>query len=48
MVFADNVLRLSHESGASIEFCALDALQQVSSDKVDLEVACARAWRDVR
>lgn len=48
MVFASNVLRLTHDTGAGIEFSALDALQGVSPDKMDLVVACAQAWKDSR
>ncbi|KAF4519877.1 hypothetical protein B566_EDAN005216 [Ephemera danica] len=48
MVFANNVLSLIHDTGATFEFLALDALQCVSPDKMDLVVSCAQAWKESR
>ncbi|CAK1578489.1 unnamed protein product [Parnassius mnemosyne] len=48
MVFPKNILRLSHESGATINFNPLDALKRVSSRVEAIEVACAEAWQESR
>ena len=48
MVFPKNTLRLEHQSGASIEFCALDALRLVDPDKESVQVAAAQEWKATR
>lgn len=48
MVFPNNELRLTHNSGLSISFNALDALQMVAGGKLNLKVACADAWKESR
>ncbi|XP_068627944.1 TIP41-like protein [Battus philenor] len=48
MVFPKNILSLTHESGASINFNPLDALKEVSSRVQAIEVACADAWLETR
>lgn len=48
MVFPNNVLMLTHASGAQIEFNALDALRKVCNGKLPLKVAYADAWKETR
>ncbi|KAL7306860.1 hypothetical protein TKK_0001020 [Trichogramma kaykai] len=48
MVFPNNILYLKHKNGAKIEFTALDALKRVSNGKINIELACAEAWRESR
>ncbi|XP_058059372.1 TIP41-like protein [Anopheles bellator] len=48
MVFHRNVLRLSHSSGATLEFRPIDALKLVRNEKLDLKVACSEEWRESR
>lgn len=48
MVFPNNVLFLKHKNGAQLEFRALPALQRVSNGKINIELACAEAWRESR
>ncbi|XP_043268518.1 TIP41-like protein isoform X2 [Venturia canescens] len=48
MVFPNNILYLKHNNGASIEFNALDALKRVSNGKIQLQLACAEAWKESR
>lgn len=48
MVFPNNILHLKHKNGASLEFIALDALKRVSNGKINIELACAEAWRESR
>ncbi|XP_049286168.1 TIP41-like protein [Anopheles funestus] len=48
MVFHRNVLRISHSSGAQLEFNPLDALKFVRNEKLDLKVACSDEWRESR
>lgn len=48
MVFANNILTLSHKSGAQIEFNALDALRAVCNGRMPLKVAYADAWKESR
>ncbi|CAH2062883.1 unnamed protein product, partial [Iphiclides podalirius] len=48
MVFPKNILILSHESGAFINFNPLDALKCVSNRVQAIEVACAEAWQESR
>lgn len=48
MVFPNNVLSLSHQNGALLQFNALDALRYVSNGKVNVQLACAEAWKESR
>lgn len=48
MVFANNVLRVTHPSGCSIYFTALDALKRVRNGQLNLKIACADAWKESR
>ncbi|XP_001601371.1 TIP41-like protein [Nasonia vitripennis] len=48
MVFPNNVLHLKHKNGAFLEFRALNALQRVSNGKINIQLACAEAWRESR
>ncbi|KAJ8676503.1 hypothetical protein QAD02_012290 [Eretmocerus hayati] len=48
MVFPNNVLHLKHKNGALIEFRALDALKRVSNGRINIQLACAEAWRESR
>lgn len=48
MVFPSNILTLKHQNGATIQFNALDALKTVSNGKINVQLACAEAWKDSR
>ena len=48
MVFPKNSLILEHQSGAAVEFCALDALRLVDPDKENVHVAAAQEWKATR
>ncbi|XP_076619023.1 TIP41-like protein [Colletes latitarsis] len=48
MVFPNNILILKHQNGADIHFNALDALKTVSNGKVNVQLACAEAWKESR
>jgi len=48
MVFPNNVLSLMHQNGASLQFNALDALKYVSNGKINVQLACAEAWKESR
>lgn len=48
MVFPNNILTLSHKCGTFIQFNALDALKHVSNGKVNVQLACAEAWKESR
>ncbi|XP_048511398.1 TIP41-like protein isoform X2 [Athalia rosae] len=48
MVFPNNVLTLKYNDKAVIEFNALDALRRVSNGKINLQLACAEAWKESR
>lgn len=48
MVFPNNVLSLIHQNGASLQFNALDALKYVSNGKINVQLACAEAWKESR
>lgn len=48
MVFPSNVLILKHNSGAQIEFSALDALRKVCNRRLPFKVACSEAWQETR
>lgn len=48
MVFPNNVLVLKHQDGALLEFNALDALRYVSNGKINVQLACAEAWKESR
>lgn len=48
MVFPNNVLSLKHQDGLLLEFNALDALRYVSNGKVNVQLACAEAWKESR
>ncbi|XP_011499549.1 PREDICTED: TIP41-like protein [Ceratosolen solmsi marchali] len=48
MVFPNNILYLKHKHGAILEFYALDALKRVSNGKINIQLACAEAWRESR
>ncbi|XP_054001291.1 TIP41-like protein [Hylaeus anthracinus] len=48
MVFPNNILLLKHQSGAELQFNALDALKTVSNGKVNVQLACAEAWKESR
>ncbi|XP_076237554.1 TIP41-like protein [Calliopsis andreniformis] len=48
MVFPNNILTLKHQDGATIQFNALDALKTVSNGKINVQLACAEAWRESR
>ena len=48
MVFPNNILTLKHKDGATLEFNALDALKTVSNGKINVQLACAEAWKESR
>ncbi|XP_066581568.1 TIP41-like protein [Prorops nasuta] len=48
MVFPNNILMLKHKNGATIEFNALDALKRVSNGRINIQLACAEAWKEAR
>jgi len=48
MVFPNNVLSLTHQDGPLLQFNALDALRFVSNGKVNVQLACAEAWKESR
>ncbi|XP_076278085.1 TIP41-like protein [Lasioglossum baleicum] len=48
MVFPNNILTLKHQDGAYIQFNALDALKTVSNGKINIQLACAEAWKESR
>lgn len=48
MVFPNNILTLKHQDGAFIQFNALDALKTVSNGKINVQLACAEAWKESR
>ncbi|KAL0279099.1 UNVERIFIED_CONTAM: hypothetical protein PYX00_000721 [Menopon gallinae] len=48
MVFPCNILTLSHNSGCSIVFNALDSLERVSNGKMVVQIACSESWRESR
>jgi type 2A phosphatase activator TIP41 len=48
MVFPNNTLSLRHESGCTISFNALDALESVVNGQLPLEISCADAWKESR
>ncbi|KAK7503274.1 hypothetical protein BaRGS_00005539 [Batillaria attramentaria] len=48
MIFADNILKLHHQSGFGLYFCALDALKLVDAHNDPLKVAAAKVWREAR
>lgn len=48
MVFPNNILYLTHVSGAQVEFNALDALRKVCNGKLPIKVACADVWKESR
>ncbi|XP_012217884.1 TIP41-like protein [Linepithema humile] len=48
MVFPNNVLSLVHQDGPSLKFNALDALKYVSNGKINVQLACAEAWKESR
>ncbi|XP_018307473.1 TIP41-like protein [Mycetomoellerius zeteki] len=48
MVFPNNVLSLKHEDGPLLQFNALDALRYVSNGKINVQLACAEAWKESR
>lgn len=48
MVFPNNVLTLKHQDGALLQFNALDALRHVSNGKINVQLACAEAWKESR
>lgn len=48
MVFPNNILTLKHQDGSAIQFAALDALKTVSNGKINVQLACAEAWKESR
>lgn len=48
MVFPNNILKLQHNNGGTIEFNALDALKIVSHQPLSLRVSSAQIWRESR
>ncbi|XP_070156261.1 TIP41-like protein [Polyergus mexicanus] len=48
MVFPNNVLTLTHQDGALLQFNALDSLRYVSNGKINVQLACAEAWKESR
>ena len=50
MVFGENFLRLTHESGFGLEFNALDALRLVDAHRADsgMKVAASTEWQGAR
>ncbi|KAH9499031.1 hypothetical protein Btru_005469 [Bulinus truncatus] len=48
MVFAENFLRLQHQSGCGIEFNALDALRLVDAYSDPIKVAASEEWQNAR
>ncbi|KAL5278848.1 TIPRL family protein [Megaselia abdita] len=48
MVFFKNSLRITHSSGASLEFNAMDALKHVKDIDNSLKVDCAEEWQVTR
>ncbi|XP_005090053.1 TIP41-like protein [Aplysia californica] len=48
MVFAENFLRVQHESGCGLEFNALDALRLVDAHSDPVKVAASKEWQGAR
>ncbi|XP_025098290.1 TIP41-like protein isoform X2 [Pomacea canaliculata] len=48
MIFANNTLRLSHQSGFVLHFNALDALRRVDAHNDHLKVAASKTWQEAR
>jgi len=48
MIFAENCLRLVHQSGFGIEFTTLDALKCVGTEHGIVQVAGAKEWKEAR
>lgn len=48
MVFPCNILKVTHESGCSIEFNPLDSLSRVSNGKMVVKIASSTAWNESR
>ncbi|KAK3098111.1 hypothetical protein FSP39_016204 [Pinctada imbricata] len=48
MIFADNILRIEHNSGFGLEFSALDALKLVDAHTDPLKVAVSQEWKEAR
>ena len=48
MVFADNLVQITHRDGGSVSFTALDALKCVNPNESSVEVAHAEVWREAR
>lgn len=48
MVFPNNILTLRHQDGALLQFNALDALKYVSNGRINVQLACAEAWKESR
>lgn len=48
MVFAGNILKVSHAGGCALEFNAWDALSTVIVGEMPLTIACSEAWKSSR
>ncbi|CAL1534867.1 unnamed protein product [Lymnaea stagnalis] len=48
MVFAENFLRIDHQSGCGIDFNALDALRLVDPHSDPIKVAASKEWQNAR
>ena len=48
MIFAENHLRLQHETGFGIEFTSLEALKRVDAERDLVHVASAMEWKEAR
>ncbi|EFN60330.1 TIP41-like protein [Camponotus floridanus] len=48
MVFPNNILTLMHQEGPFLQFNALDSLRYVSNGKINIQLACAEAWKESR
>lgn len=48
MLFGNNKLEISHKSGFSINFNAIDALRRVNNKQDLMKVAVAEEWQRLR
>lgn len=48
MVFAENCLKIYHQSGCGIDFNALDALRLVDASTDLIKVAASEEWQNAR
>lgn len=48
MVFPKNILRITHNNGATLEFNPLEALKRIQIGANNLKVACSDEWKGSR